>query len=184
MTVDKQLKKAVRARMAETGETYTQARAQILTGREHKPLPPPHVKGPMKVVLYQEVTPQDKSPTLPRGLYEVKDLQWISTAQWDQENAEGIHGGMATFVVASGEFAGSKRRIGVVVDEEFESERLVIMAGWGIEEFESAARYATVSGLQRAKKLFEEILARNANDSRSGWGITFIDKLLVEKGVK
>lgn len=184
MTVDKRLKKDIRARMAETGETYTEARSQILRGRPHEPLPPPHVKGPVKVVLYQEIPPQDESPTLPRGLYEVRDLQWISGAVWDREHEEEIHGGTATFVVVSGEFAGSKRRIGVVVEEEYEAERLVIMAGWGIEEFESAARGATAGGLDKAKKLFAEILSRNANDSRSKWGITFIDKLLAAKGVE
>jgi hypothetical protein len=40
----------------------------------------------MNIVLYQEVKPQDGSPTLPKGIYEVADLKWIASAPWDLDN--------------------------------------------------------------------------------------------------
>lgn len=131
-----------------------------------------------KIFLYQEIKPQDRSETLPRGTYEVDDINWITAAPWDLDNEEEVHGGMATFVVASGPLASPKRRIGMVVEEEFEGERLVILAGWGVEEFESAARGASTSGLMQAKKLFGDILARTPGEKRAVWGVTFIDGLI------
>jgi hypothetical protein len=134
-----------------------------------------------KIFLYQTVRPQDGSAELPRGPYEVDDIKWITAASWDTDNEENVHGGLATFVVASGEFAGLSRRIGVIVEEEFEGESLVVLAGWGIEEFESAARGASKQGLLQAKKLFEEILARNSGEERATWGVRFIVGLLTTK---
>lgn len=134
-----------------------------------------------KVFLYQEIVPQDRSLTLPRGFYEVDDIKWITVATWDTDNEEDIHRGMATFVVTSGEHRGLARRIGVIVEEAFEGEGLVILAGWEIESFEIAARSASESGRAQAKKLFEEILARHPGEKRATWGITFIDQLASAK---
>jgi hypothetical protein len=79
------------------------------------------------IQITQEVTPQDNSPPLPLGMYEVEDIHWItwsvnieaSHPNWplnetipsvDETPREGI----ATFYVVSGRHAGKKRRIGKI----------------------------------------------------------------------
>lgn len=46
MTQQKKLKKAIRARSAKTGESYTSARRQVLLAREEPPAPPPPAPKP------------------------------------------------------------------------------------------------------------------------------------------
>ncbi|MFL6198414.1 MAG: DUF4287 domain-containing protein [Thermoanaerobaculia bacterium] len=48
MTQQKKLKKAIRARSAKTGESYTSARRQVLLAREEPAAPPPPPKPPVK----------------------------------------------------------------------------------------------------------------------------------------
>lgn len=48
MTQQKKLKKAIRARSAKTGESYTSARRQVLLAREEPAAPPPAPKPPAK----------------------------------------------------------------------------------------------------------------------------------------
>lgn len=73
----------------------------------------------MKVSLYQEVRPQNNSPTLPVGEYEVGAIKWIagrvagepSPLDLPKTQANGI----ATFVVTMGPEANIvRRRIGVI----------------------------------------------------------------------
>jgi hypothetical protein len=77
----------------------------------------------MKVSLYQEVRPQNNSPTLPVGEYEVGAIKWLG-GRWmggsDLNLSKPQANGLATFVVTMGTEANIvRRRIGVIKVLEF-----------------------------------------------------------------
>ena len=65
-----------------------------------------------KIALFDTVKPNDDSEVLPRGLYEVDEIKWISYRTVNSHNR-----GAATFVVVSGPHASSRRRIGCITDD-------------------------------------------------------------------